>query len=391
MSPSSRWKTAPRSSTSTWMRGCWTPRRPWCASLTSLPASRTSPGCPWWSTPPSGRCWRPVSSACRVSRWSTPSPWRRGWTSSSSRRNCCAATAPPSSWWRSTRWARRIPAPASSKSVSAPTASWWIRWASRRKTSSSTPTSSRWRPASTSTTTTRWTSSTRWRTSRMTCPTPWSPAASPTSPSRLGATSRCARPSTPSSSTTPSRTAWTWGSSTRASSPSMKTSRPSSKRRSRRWCSTGVTTPPKSCWPSPRSTAVPAPRPRIRGSRSGAAGRWASDSNTPWSRASPTLSRRTPKRRAPGPSGRCTSSRGRWWTAWTWWAICSAPARCSCPRWWSRPGWWSGRWPTCSPISRRKNRADPATAKSCWPPSRATCTTSARTSSAWCCSATTSR
>jgi 5-methyltetrahydrofolate--homocysteine methyltransferase len=50
----SRWRPAPRSSTSTWTRACWTARRPWCASCTWWPASRTSPGRPSWWTPPSG-------------------------------------------------------------------------------------------------------------------------------------------------------------------------------------------------------------------------------------------------------------------------------------------------------------------------------------------------
>jgi 5-methyltetrahydrofolate--homocysteine methyltransferase len=55
------------------------------------------------------------------------------------------------------------------------------------------------------------------------CPTPRSPAACPTSPSRSAATTRCARRSMRCSCTTPSRPAWTWASSTPASSPSTTT------------------------------------------------------------------------------------------------------------------------------------------------------------------------
>ena len=63
---------------------------------------------------------------------------------------------------------------------------------------------------------------TRWIT-RRTCRTRISPAASPTCRSRSAATSRCARRCTRCSSTTPSRPAWTWASSTPASSPSTTT------------------------------------------------------------------------------------------------------------------------------------------------------------------------
>jgi 5-methyltetrahydrofolate--homocysteine methyltransferase len=72
-------------------------------------------------------------------------------------------------------------------------------------------------PASRSTTTTRWTSSRPLATSRPRCPVRWSPAACPMCPSRSAATTRCARPSTRSFSTTRSRRAWIWASSTRDS------------------------------------------------------------------------------------------------------------------------------------------------------------------------------
>jgi 5-methyltetrahydrofolate--homocysteine methyltransferase len=42
---SSRWRAAPRSSTSTWTRACSIPRRRWSSSSTSSPASPTSPVC----------------------------------------------------------------------------------------------------------------------------------------------------------------------------------------------------------------------------------------------------------------------------------------------------------------------------------------------------------
>jgi 5-methyltetrahydrofolate--homocysteine methyltransferase len=66
---------------------------------------------------------------------------------------------------------------------------------------------------------------------------------------------RCARPSTRCSCTTPSRTAWTWASSTPASWPSTKTSRARAARRGwRTWCSTATTAPPRNCWRSPSAT-----------------------------------------------------------------------------------------------------------------------------------------
>jgi cobalamin-dependent methionine synthase I len=65
---------------------------------------------------------------------------------------------------------------------------------------------------------------TRWI--RRTCRTRMFPAACPTCRSRSAATSRCARRCTPCSSITPSRPAWTWASSTPASSRSTTTSPP---------------------------------------------------------------------------------------------------------------------------------------------------------------------
>ena len=74
-----------------------------------------------------------------------------------------------------------------------------------------------------------------------TCPAPWSPAASPTCRSRSAATTRCARRSTRSSSTTRSRPAWTWASSTPAPWSSTTRSTPSCASGSRTSCSTAAT------------------------------------------------------------------------------------------------------------------------------------------------------
>ena len=97
---------------------------------------------------------------------------------------------------------------------------------SRPKTSSSIRTSSRSRPASRSTTTTRSTSSKPRARSSAACRACASAAASATCRSRSAATIRCARRCTPCSCTTRSAPAWTWASSTRASSPSTRRSTP---------------------------------------------------------------------------------------------------------------------------------------------------------------------
>ena len=93
---------------------------------------------------------------------------------------------------------------------------------SRPGTSSSTPTSSPSPPASRSTTTTPSISSRRSASSSRPCPAPRSAAACPTSRSPSAATTRCARPCTRRSSTTPSRPASTWPSSTPACSASTR-------------------------------------------------------------------------------------------------------------------------------------------------------------------------
>ncbi len=99
--------------------------------------------------------------------------------------------------------------------------------ASRPRTSSSIPTSLRWRPASRSTTRTASPSSRRRGRSRRSCRTCTSPAACRTCRSPSAATSRCGRPCTRCSSITPSAPASTWRSSMPARSPSTTTSSPS--------------------------------------------------------------------------------------------------------------------------------------------------------------------
>ena len=75
---------------------------------------------------------------------------------------------------------------------------------------------------------------------RRTCPTRISPAASRTSRSRSAATSRCAKRCTRCSSITPSRPAWTWASSTPASSRSTRRSNRSCARPARTSSSTAA-------------------------------------------------------------------------------------------------------------------------------------------------------
>ena len=118
-------------------------------------------------------------------------------------------------------------------------------------TSSSTPTSLRSRPASRSTTATASPISRRRAGSGPTCRAPMCRAASPTSPSRSAATSRCARRCTRCSSITPSRPAWTWASSMPARWRSMTISIRSCARPARTWCSTAAPTRPTACSPSP--------------------------------------------------------------------------------------------------------------------------------------------
>lgn len=104
------------------------------------------------------------------------------------------------------------------------------------RTSSSIPTCSRWRPASTSMPGMASISSRGRAGSEPTCRTPTFRAAFRTCRSRSAATSRCARRCTRCSSITPSRSAWIWASSMPASSRSMTTCRPSCARRARTWC-----------------------------------------------------------------------------------------------------------------------------------------------------------
>ena len=145
-----------------------------------------------------------------------------------------------------------------------------------------------------------------------TCRTPISPAASPTFRSRSAATSRCARRCTRCSSITPSRPAWTWASSTPASSRSTRRSSPAL----REACEDVVL--------NRRADATERLLELAERFRGGAAreakgagpelartaGR-ASASPMRWSTASPTSSTPTPRRRGSPRSGRSTSSRGR--------------------------------------------------------------------------------
>ena len=99
------------------------------------------------------------------------------------------------------------------RSASAPTISSSANSTSHRKTSSSIRISSRSRPDLKNTTITASISSRRRAGSGRICRARMSPAASPISPSRSAATSRCARPCIRCSCITPSRPAWTWASS----------------------------------------------------------------------------------------------------------------------------------------------------------------------------------
>jgi hypothetical protein len=96
-----------------------------------------------------------------------------------------------------------------------------------RKTSSSIRISSRSRRGLKSTIITPSTSSRRRAGSARTCPAPMSRAGCPTCRSRSAAMSRCAGRCTRSFSITPSRRAWIWASSMRASSTFMTRSIPS--------------------------------------------------------------------------------------------------------------------------------------------------------------------
>ena len=145
---------------------------------------------------------------------------------------------------------------------------------------------------------------------RRTLPTFMCRAASPIFPSPSAATNPCARRCTRSSSTTPSKRAWTWASSTPASSPSMKTSIRNCAKPAKTLSSIATPTPPSACSKSLKIIAAPAARrgPRIF---PGARRRLQSVSNTPSSTASPNSSIRTPKKRARTPHGRLTSSKVR--------------------------------------------------------------------------------
>ena len=124
--------------------------------------------------------------------------------------------------------------------------------------------------ASRSTTATASPSSRRRGRSARRCPTRTSRAGSRTCRSRSAATSRCARRCMRCFSITPSRRAWTWGSSTPASSRSTRRSSRSCARPARMSCSTAARTRPNACSPSPSVSAARAARKRSRRISNGA-------------------------------------------------------------------------------------------------------------------------
>ena len=79
----------------------------------------------------------------------------------------------------------------------------------------------------------------------------------------------------------------------------------------RTWSSTAGPTPPSACWRPPRASRATARARSTRPTSPGGPGRWRSGWSTPSSTASPSSSRRTWRRRARRPSGRCTSSKAR--------------------------------------------------------------------------------
>ena len=149
---------------------------------------------------------------------------------------------------------------------------------------------------------------------RRTCPGCTSPAASPMSRSPSAATTRCARRSTRSSSSTRSRPVSTWASSTPAPWSSTTRSTPSCVSGSRTSYSIDGPTPASASSRSRSGSMSTRPRTRAR-STSGAACPCASGSRTRWSRDSTVSSRRTPRSCAPrsprAAVGRSKSSRDR--------------------------------------------------------------------------------
>ena len=160
------------------------------------------------------------------------------------------------------------------------------------KTSSSTPTSSRWPPVSKPTTPTPGTSSKPSAGSSETCPTPRFRAACRIYRSPSGATTPCARPCIRCFSTTPSKRVWTWRSSIPKCCKSTATSNRDCSNGSRMLSSAAAQTPPNASRNTPRNSPKPARR-RHSIPTPGARSRSANASNTPCSRAWPTTSSRT--------------------------------------------------------------------------------------------------
>ena len=210
--------------------------------------------------------------------------------------------APPWSSWPSTKPVRPTPGTARSRFASAPIIS-SCPSASRRRTSSSIPTSSPSRRGSRSIIITAWTLSRRAARSGSAARMPISRAGSPTSPSPSAATNRCAGRCTASSSTTRFPPGSTWRSSMRASSTSMTRSIPRCARRARMCCSTPIPKPAIVSSRSRNPSRARMPRPKRR-RRNGAAGLSPSVWNMRWSRASTCMWWRIRRRPASPPPSR---------------------------------------------------------------------------------------
>ena len=227
---------------------------------------------------------------------------------------------------------------------------------------------------------------------------PRSAAASATSPSASAATTPCARRCTARFSTTPSRPAWTWASSTPACWRSTRRSRKDLLRTGR-----GRAAQP----PARRHRAAAAPsreslkqaRRRGRGRGRSLAQRHRSRSawSTRWSRASSSSSSRTPRRPARSTARPLAVIEGPLMAGMNVVGDLFGSGKMFLPQVVkTRPRDEEGRGLSARRIwRRRRQRRRPAhagaRAKCSWPRSRATCTTSARTSSAWCWAATTTR
>ena len=96
--------------------------------------------------------------------------------------------------------------------------------------------------------------------------------------------------------------------------------------------------PPSGWWTSRPTTRATRGAGRVVDLTWREASPWPSGWRTPWSTASPTSSRPTPRRRAPGGERPLHVIEGPLMDGMNGSATCSARARCSCRRWSSRPG-----------------------------------------------------